>query len=409
MPISCLDRRAILKGGDDEMAQLEVRLETVTPLFLGGSNPRGAPELRAASFRGVLRFWLRALLGGVLGDRNLDDLRKAEAAVFGSTEAASPVVVRIQSQEIPMIPFSQLAEWDPGQRAYQKPGIAYLFFAARETQQEPERRAVQAGTSFQLILSERAGVSAKTALRQAYAALWLLTHLGGLGARARRGAGGVQATQVQGQPEELPPLTIQATSPKRLQEELRDGLKKLRSLISSQSSGKVSNPSAFDILHPDVCKIWVINRTFDSWDEALDTIGQAMQQFRNRREPDYSNVKNAVQKGAPLKQPVERAAFGLPIVFYYRSLGDLKGTLKGSNHDRRASPLVIRVVRLANNRFTLVLTQFYAELLPPSERLLLERGRGSTTTAGLPNLGLIDAFLKELEQKIARRLEVTGW
>jgi len=380
------------------MAQLEVRLETVTPLFLGGSDPRGAPELRAASFRGVLRFWLRALLGGVLGDRNLDDLRKAEAAVFGGTDAASPVVVRIQSQAIRTIPFSQLA-----------PGIAYLFFTKQVfTKQEPERSAIQAGTSFQLILSERAGISAETALHRAYAALWLLTHLGGLGARARRGAGGVQATQVQEQLKDLPPLIVQATSPEQLQKELRDGLQKLRSIISSQGPAKVSNPSAFDILHPDVCKIWVINRTFDSWVEALDAIGQAMQQFRNRREPDYSNVKSAVQ-GAPLKRPVERAAFGLPIVFYYHSLGNLRGTLKGSNHDRRASPLVIRVVRLANNQFVLVLTQFYAELLPPSELLLLERGRGGPMKAGLPDLGLIDAFLKDLDQKIAPRLEVTGW
>lgn len=48
--------------------ELKATLEIVTPLFLGGANPRGAPELRAASVRGVLRFWLRALLGGVLGD-----------------------------------------------------------------------------------------------------------------------------------------------------------------------------------------------------------------------------------------------------------------------------------------------------------------------------------------------------
>lgn len=388
--------------------EIRVHLETVTPLFLAGADPRGAPELRAASVRGALRYWLRALLGGVMGDQNLDDLRKAEAAVFGSTEAASPVVVRIQSQAIQKISFSQLAQWDQGKREYQKPGIAYLFFAARKTKQEPERSAIQAGTSFQLILSERAGISAETALHRAYAALWLLIHLGGLGARARRGAGGVQATQVQGQPDNLPSLTIRATSPEELQKELSDGLQKLRSNIPSEGSAKISNPSAFDILHLEACKIWVINRTFDSWVEALDAIGRAMQQFRNQREPDYSNVKSAVQ-GASLGQPVERAAFGLPIVFYYRSLGGLKGTLKGSNHDRRASPLVIRVVRLANNRFALVLTQFYAELLPPSERLLLERGRGGTTTAGLPNLGLIDAFLQDLDQKIAPRLEVTGW
>jgi CRISPR-associated protein Cmr1 len=42
------------------MLPLTVELETVTPLFLGGAEPRGSPpELRAASVRGALRYWLR--------------------------------------------------------------------------------------------------------------------------------------------------------------------------------------------------------------------------------------------------------------------------------------------------------------------------------------------------------------
>lgn len=39
---------------------MELKLETVTPLFLAGADPRGAPELRAASVRElllVLLFW----------------------------------------------------------------------------------------------------------------------------------------------------------------------------------------------------------------------------------------------------------------------------------------------------------------------------------------------------------------
>ncbi len=48
-----------------ETPSLTVTLETVTPLFLGGADPRGAPELRAPSFRGAMRYWLRAALGTV--------------------------------------------------------------------------------------------------------------------------------------------------------------------------------------------------------------------------------------------------------------------------------------------------------------------------------------------------------
>ncbi|MEJ5376843.1 MAG: type III-B CRISPR module RAMP protein Cmr1 [bacterium] len=41
---------------------LIVSLETVTPLFGGGADPRGAPELRSPAFRGSMRYWLRAAL-----------------------------------------------------------------------------------------------------------------------------------------------------------------------------------------------------------------------------------------------------------------------------------------------------------------------------------------------------------
>ena len=34
------------------MQNITVKLEAVTPLFLGGAEPRGDPELRPASFRG---------------------------------------------------------------------------------------------------------------------------------------------------------------------------------------------------------------------------------------------------------------------------------------------------------------------------------------------------------------------
>jgi CRISPR-associated protein Cmr1 len=49
----------------EECRTLAVTLETVTPLFLGGADPRGAPELRPPPFRGAMRYWLRAALGGL--------------------------------------------------------------------------------------------------------------------------------------------------------------------------------------------------------------------------------------------------------------------------------------------------------------------------------------------------------
>jgi len=391
---------------------LTVRLETVTPLFLAGAEPRGVPELRAASIRGALRFWFRALLGGVIGDTNLNALRKAESDVFGSTNSASPVVIRVQHDRLSLKPFSRITDWDETTGSYRKPGIAYLFFAARGIRNEPERNAIDAGSSFELVLSKRAGIGASgdQALQQAYAALWLLTHFGGLGARSRRGAGNLQVTQVSGKipNSALPPLQVQADTPERLQAELQDGLERLKEMLEQEMlEVDYVNPSTFNVLHPKACKIWIVNKTFSSWDKALDAIGQQMQTFRNRRPPDYQNVKDAIQ-GKPLAEPVMRAAFGLPIVFYYRSLGGKKGTLEGECHSRRASPLIIRVVQLANNKFTLLLIFFRAQLLAPNEQLRLKR-QESPVLVFPPDFSLIEDFVGEVDNQIAPLLEVAAW
>ena len=82
------------------MRELSVRLEAVTPLLLGGANPKGSPELRPPSFRGVMRYWLRAALGGVIGDSNLEGLHKLESAVFGSPDVGSPISIRLRPLNI---------------------------------------------------------------------------------------------------------------------------------------------------------------------------------------------------------------------------------------------------------------------------------------------------------------------
>lgn len=77
--------------------KLTVTLKTVTPLFLGGANSQGTPELRPPAFRGAMRYWLRAALGGAIGDSNPKGLRQLEGDVFGSKEYGSPIVLRLSS------------------------------------------------------------------------------------------------------------------------------------------------------------------------------------------------------------------------------------------------------------------------------------------------------------------------
>jgi CRISPR-associated protein Cmr1 len=81
------------------MRELRVTLETVTPLLLHGADNE-TPELRPPSFRGAMRYWWRAALGGVIGDKNLEGLHELEGTVFGSTERGSPIGLRLKALDI---------------------------------------------------------------------------------------------------------------------------------------------------------------------------------------------------------------------------------------------------------------------------------------------------------------------
>ncbi len=377
------------------MPQVRLNVEAVTPIFLGGADPGGDPELRPASFRGVLRFWWRALMAGIIGDGDLTMLREAETEVFGETERGSPVIVRVSGQAQPQM-FRSTQQ-----------GVNYLLWSMVRT----NRKCIPAGTQFALTLQTRPGVKSDESLKRALASLWLLTHLGGIGSRSRRGGGSVQVMNVQGQlPSGMPNLQVQAQSPQQLRDELANGLKQLRTLVRAGglTPSSVSTNPAFDVLHPNCCRIVVLNRTWRTWEEAMNEVGQAFQTFRNRLQPDYQNVKGVVSGRSPNLQPVYRAAFGLPIVFYYRSLRGQQAMLEGDLHDRRASPLLMRVVRLANGQHTMAMTVFKGTLLESGEGLKLRQRGGPTIGSTAPGLGILDTFLNNLGRTIPL-LEVRNW
>jgi hypothetical protein len=123
----------------------------------------------------------------------------------------------------------------------------------------------------------------------------------------------------------------------------------------------------------------------------VEGIGQAMRDFRNRRRPDYQNVRDWLLGGnAPTT--VERAAFGLPLPFRYNSPPRVSGVVQGTQHERRASPLHLRVTPLADGTFVGVAVLFTSPFLPEGERLKA-RGRRSRGTAEVPELDLLQEFV----------------
>jgi CRISPR-associated protein Cmr1 len=147
------------------MRKLTVELETVTPLLSYGAYTNEL-ELRPTAFRGALRFWLRAALGGVTDD--LDLIKKAEANVFGNTEGGGSVAIRVYSKnELSSKKYDLLPHHAAGKRmpidGYDPGRLLYLTFTQ---QQGDEATYLAASKSLALLLT-----------------------YGGVGRRSRRGFG----------------------------------------------------------------------------------------------------------------------------------------------------------------------------------------------------------------------------
>lgn len=151
------------------MPILTLTLQTLTPLITKGAanDAKNDPaELRAASFRGMFRYWLRALLGAYV-QNDLERLREYEGYIFGRTERGSAVAIRVMGRATSEERQVVLPETVRG-------GIAHEF------------HAIPPGRQFRLVVQSHPLGQIPA---EAQAALLMALRLGGVGRRARRGGG----------------------------------------------------------------------------------------------------------------------------------------------------------------------------------------------------------------------------
>ena len=410
--------------------RLSINLDVATPVFLGGADPRDSIDLRAPSVRGALRFWFRAMMGGLLGghfDRCGDSLRRLEGAVFGDTDRASRVQVRLSPREPNTC----------GTRAFylRRNGFTGLIYLGNGLQDrrflEPEQSRLQLGLRFR----------ESGALRQVVlGTVWLWLHFGGVGARTRRGFGGLVA-------DEMSPIGGLHLRPprnsKRLLHHLKEGLRWVVEAFARYAqqhgvscslgqdhspSGQVPDFSCFAdwravITHRPASrsgksKSWVF------WEDALDAAGIFLQDFRRRsgrsgRTRDYLDViapyLSSDDKSELSNLDLENDAFGLPLLFRSRSwsrrtkrkgvVAKVEWKRRGAVHSRRASPLIIRPIWCGDSfaasgavgSYAIIWNFFKCRFLPQDavERLQATKKHGSPRPCNIPvaDLGIIDEFL----------------
>ena len=345
------------------MQEVTFDVQTITPLFLAGADQATA-ELRAPSFRGEMRYWLRALVGGLVGTgpEGLKKVRDVETEVFGATDRGSAISIKVSAGSNEAKPFTEQVSVRVGGQ-WQATGKGYLLWSMVQSGRadrgnlKPARWYFPPGTGFHVTLAVHS--SNEAAFKEGIAAFWLLTHLGGIGSRSRRCAGSLQAT---GETATLPfdiPQTAQA-----LQDQLTRGIQAARRLY--EGTPTPSREAAFDALSPATCRIWILRNGERPWanaDAAMRDIGASLQ--------DYRRDINPIQK---------RKIFGLPLMGV-------------DNKSRRSSPLLLRITKLQGEQYVGVAVLFKTKVETRTEQF-------STADYALIERWITQDFPKALEVKL---------
>jgi CRISPR-associated protein Cmr1 len=394
-------------------------LEVTTPLFNGGGDPdgtagfapRGEAGLRVASLRGAMRFWFRALAGTVAGP-DLALLARMESAVFGSAQSASPIKLRLRTQpkvsqdrQPPFVapPGARPGQGRPAGHGRQAPGarrglgqgrddgkwVTYLLGQglADAANRELRRGFVEPGGKRVGVGIWLSGNEAVDTL--ALASLWLLCAYGGVGARARRGFGGLAITAA---PDQLPG----EWTPQSLLSPGLDHYERLTCLWPEEHMAYwqyyLSDLPGVVAPAPEGDEAWTARPTYPvlsrrwapaalrpgnaetAWTRVLGYAGEQYRWFRAREDtpgvqyrpqiktPEWRTVTGRADHGFGL------GALGLPIVFK-RDGPTAHADRREAGRPvtlRRASPLWLRAVSDSRQRWKLFSYALQAEFLPPS-------------------------------------------
>ena len=154
---------------------IKFKCETITPMFIAGADGK-TPELRAPSIKGALRFWWRALNANLVENEDYSKLRKQESEIFGGTDNSgrSKVIISVVNQPLDT-------------------------YKASPTPHNPRfsKDAFVIGSRFEMTINviENNVMTAE----QVKSLFILISLLGGIGNRSRRGFGSFKITEIDGE------------------------------------------------------------------------------------------------------------------------------------------------------------------------------------------------------------------
>lgn len=319
----------------------EHTLELVTPAFLAGAQQRKEDcELRPATLRGQLRWWWRTLHSAHVDTRTL---RAMEAVIWGDTNGSGGVRIKVTGSNISVQQFNK-QEISRNHRLIETrerkttQGLYYMSYGMHERRagKEIQRYFLPPKAKWEVELIARdvrfpidakpqdsIKIPSSVILDQAKAALWLLCHFGGIGAKSRKGFGSFKDIEDSN-------LSLD------WRKERAKDLRRLCKQHVSYRTGPTESPSIDNMLEPLTVPLpWK-----DPW-FALDQIGFSYQAFAKY-----------------YKHRAEKKALGLP-----RRV-DGRFNPKSPVRDRHASPVLFHLAQGSADELNLMVALFPSYYLP---------------------------------------------
>jgi CRISPR-associated protein Cmr1 len=227
------------------MEELLFFCRIITPMSMAGSDPQ-KPELRPSEFKGLMRFWWRA----IKSETDIKKLREEENKIFGGTgdkEGKSKVLIRVKGKELRTERY-------------------WLLPHKRKAHIE----CFSPGGKFKVELKL---VDSEIANPEEIKSLFLLsTILGGFGKRSRRGFGSIMVEKIKMQDEEETPKEISLNL-------ICELLNKIESSYQIRN-GKITNKKEGGS-YPWIREIEIGRTHYGTYRELLKKIGQASHTHRD--------------------------------------------------------------------------------------------------------------------------------
>ena len=283
------------------MKPFEVDLRVLTPAFVRGRDERSA-ELRGPSIKGLLRWWYRTWNPLACDPESA----WAEGRVMGGirpSEGQCPFSLRLRLDEEPGITTWKDVETSARRGSRQAPGgLRYLGFSfgMKKDGGARDHRAIAPGTRFRAVHLFRRESTEEQA-RALVASWWLLTHLGGIGARSRRGFGGLVLEDWRW-PEhaallEALPLPATARRAREWEQRTITGLQVLKDWVPAPTGWPATAPC----LGPGSRIVLRSDPQWRDWSAAMEDAGQVLANGRRQYRSSRSEIDDRVTFGLPLE------------------------------------------------------------------------------------------------------------